>query len=100
MLNSKPIKIVHVLHSFDIGGLENGVVHLINSLDWQRYTHIICCITQAGRMVGRLQRDDVRIIELSKAQGNDWLLPLRLARLFKEIKPDIVHTRNWGTIDG
>jgi len=83
-----------------MGGLENGVVNLINRLDWQRYDHVVCCITRSGRSAGRLRRDDVHIIELGKPQGNDWYLPLRLASLFRKLSPHIVHTRNWGTIDG
>ncbi|MCI0621685.1 MAG: TIGR03088 family PEP-CTERM/XrtA system glycosyltransferase [Acidobacteria bacterium] len=96
----RPVKIVHVLHSFDVGGLENGVVNLINHLDEEKYAHVVCCLTRAGRLVGRLQRKDVEIIELGKTGGHDWRLPLRLARLFKSLQPQIVHTRNWGTIDG
>jgi sugar transferase (PEP-CTERM/EpsH1 system associated) len=83
-----------------MGGLENGVVNLINHLDWTKYVHMICCITQGGSLMKRIQRPDVQFIELKKKGGNDWLLPFRLARLFKSIKPHIVHTRNWGTIDG
>jgi sugar transferase (PEP-CTERM/EpsH1 system associated) len=94
------IRIVHVLHSFDIGGLENGVVNLINCLDWQRYSHVVCCLTRAGRLVTRLKRQDVQIVELKKTEGHSWWLPIHLARLFKRIGSHIVHTRNWGTIDG
>ncbi len=94
------IKIVHVLHSFEVGGLENGVVNLINHLDWDVYSHTVCCITRSGALVGRLRREDVSIIELEKAAGNDWWLPIRLARVLRALNPDIVHTRNWGTVDG
>ncbi len=98
--SNSPIKIVHVLHSFDVGGLENGVVNLINSLDWDRYVHVLCCITIAGRMTQRLKRHDVEIIELKKKPGPNWTLPYRLGRLFRKLRPEIVHTRNWGTVDG
>src|SRR5262245_52287592 len=67
--SNQRIKIIHVLHSFDIGGLENGVVNLINFLDWERYSHVLCCLTTAGRMVQRLRRRDVEVIELNKEPG-------------------------------
>jgi len=98
-LTDEPLKIVHVLHSFDVGGLENGVVNLINHLDHQFYRHIICCITHSGNMAKRLERYDVQIVEFEKKKGHDWFLVFRLARLFWMLKPHIVHTRNWGTID-
>lgn len=93
------IKIAHVLYSFEVGGLENGVVNLINGLDQQRYSHVILCLTRASRLVDRLRRNDVEILELGKEPGNSWWLPLRLARLLRRLEPDIVHTRNWGTMD-
>jgi sugar transferase (PEP-CTERM/EpsH1 system associated) len=97
---SVPITIVHVLHSFEIGGLENGVANLINTLDWGVYKHKLLCITRAGRLVKRLRRPDVEIVELGKASGSDWRMPLKIARELRRMKPSIVHTRNWGTIDG
>jgi sugar transferase (PEP-CTERM/EpsH1 system associated) len=51
-------------------------------------------------MLERLKRRDVEVIELKKKPGPNWHLPHRLARLFRSIRPDIVHTRNWGTVDG
>ncbi len=95
-----PIRIVHILHSFEIGGLENGVVNLINSLDWERYQHVLLCVTHAGRLVARLRRLDVEVIELGKSEGQDWRLPLKMAKQLRLIRPQIVHTRNWGTIEG
>ena len=96
----KPIRILHVLHSFDVGGLENGVVNLINHMDRSSFSHAICSITRMGKLANRLNQKDIELIELGKSAGQDWALPFRLARLFKKMEPDIVHTRNWGTIDG
>lgn len=93
------IKILHVLHSLQVGGLENGVVNLINRLDLGRFEHAICCVSTSGPMAERLT-NPVRIVELGKGAGRDYLLPLKLARVIRDIAPDIVHTRNWGTIDG
>ena len=98
--SSVPIKIVHVLHSFEVGGLENGVVNLMNNLDGERYAHVVCCITRSGRLAGRLTRQNIQIIEMGKKEGSNFALPFRLARLFSKLRPQIVHTRNWGALDG
>lgn len=37
---------------------------------------------------------------MHKREGNDWRLIPKLVKLMKDRKPDIVHTRNWGTVDG
>lgn len=93
------IKILHILHSLQIGGLENGVVNLINNLDDTRFEHSICCIDSSGPVADRLKRD-VEIYTLNKGKKRDYVLPFKLTRIIKRLNPDIVHTRNWGTIDG
>jgi len=96
----KPIKIMHVLHSFDIGGLENGVVNVLNTMDRTRFLHTICCIGRSGRNAEKLSSLDVEIFEMQKGEGRELLLALRLGRLFRSVPTDIVHTRNWGAVDG
>lgn len=98
MSNLRKIKILHVLHSFNMGGLENGVVNLINNSDSDVFSHELCCITRSGNAEKRLKRH-IDIYEMHKREGNDWRLIPRLVRLIKERRPDIVHTRNWGAVD-
>jgi sugar transferase (PEP-CTERM/EpsH1 system associated) len=93
------LKILHVLHSLQVGGLENGVVNLINRLDPERFEHAICCIQSSGPMAERLVWP-VEIQVIGKGPGRDNLLALKIARVIRQARPDVVHTRNWGTIDG
>jgi sugar transferase (PEP-CTERM/EpsH1 system associated) len=93
------IKILHILNSLQIGGLENGVVNLINLLDHGRFEHSICCITSSGPMAERLTKF-VKVYTLNKGNNRDYLLALKIKRIIDEIKPHIVHTRNWSAIDG
>jgi sugar transferase (PEP-CTERM/EpsH1 system associated) len=93
------IKILHIMHSLQIGGLENGVVNLVNNLDNGRFRHIVCCIDSSGPMAKRFEMP-VEIFALQKGNGRDYLLPFKTAGLIRKIKPDIVHTRNWSAIDG
>jgi sugar transferase (PEP-CTERM/EpsH1 system associated) len=97
MLNRR-VKILHVVHSFNVGGLENGVINLINKSNDEHFIHEICCMTKSGDAGSRLQKS-VKIHEMHKRRGNDWRTIQKLANLITEVKPDIVHTRNWGTID-
>ncbi|HRV77580.1 MAG TPA: sugar transferase, partial [Thauera sp.] len=36
--------VMHVLYSFDVGGLENGVVNLINRLPKDRFRHAVVAL--------------------------------------------------------
>jgi len=93
------IKILHILHSLQVGGLENGVVNLVNRLDPGMFDHAVCCIDSSGSMAERLTRP-VEIFTMRKGKERDYLLPFHIARIVKKVHPDLVHTRNWGAIDG
>lgn len=93
------IKILHILNSLQIGGLENGVVNLINNLNDNRFEHAICCIDTSGPTAEKLGKP-VEIFSLDKGKKRDYLLPFKIAKVIKKIQPDIVHTRNWSAIDG
>lgn len=91
--------IVHVVFSFDIGGLENGVVNLINHLPPERYRHAIVALTAITDFKKRIQRDDVEFIALNKPPGQTVKLYPELYRLFRQLRPAIVHTRNLAALE-
>ena len=87
------------MYRFDVGGLENGIVNLINHMPEDAYRHAIISMTEITDFRQRIQRDDVAFIALQKKPGHSlWLYP-KLYRLFKELKPAIVHTRNLGALE-
>jgi len=90
--------IVHVIYRFGVGGLENGLVNLINLMPAEDYRHAIVCLTEATDFRARLQRE-VPIFELHKRPGHDLGLYHRLLRVFRNLRPDIVHTRNLAAIE-
>ena len=95
LYKSQTIRVCHVVNALDVGGMENGVVNLCNNLDRSKFEPMICCLYHTGPMADRL-RPDVRVINMAQPQGKSILSVFRLARLFKQIKPDIVHTHAWG----
>lgn len=90
--------IAHVIYRLGIGGLENGLVNLINHLPEDKYRHAIVCLTEATAFKQRL-RLKVPIYQLGKKEGRDFGLYLRLWGLFREIEPAIVHTRNLAALE-
>ena len=88
------IHIEHVVLSLQPGGLENGVVNVVNSLNPDRFRSSVCCLKQAGEFSTRLNTGKVAIYQMGKRGGIDVFLPLKLANLFRRTRPDIVHTRN------
>lgn len=92
--------VVHLLHRFDTGGLENGVVNLINRMPADRFRHAVIAITEVDRdFLRRVQRDDVRVHALHKPPGQGMRVARHLVRLLHEMQPALVHTRNLGALE-
>lgn len=99
MSKTQPPLIAHVIFRLTTGGLENGLVNLINHMPPERYRHAIICLTTATSFQKRIKRSDVEIYELHKREGQDWGLYLRLWKTFKQLQPDIIHTRNLSALE-
>jgi sugar transferase (PEP-CTERM/EpsH1 system associated) len=96
---AKPPLIAHIIHRLDVGGMENGVVNLINHLPPEAYRHAIICMTDYTDFSHRIQRQQVSLYALHKREGKDIAVHGRLWRLLRQLKPDIVHTRNMATLE-
>jgi sugar transferase (PEP-CTERM/EpsH1 system associated) len=91
--------VAHVVYRFDTGGLENGVVNLINHMPRDAYRHAVISLTEITDFRQRIVRDDVEFIALDKPDGHAlWIYP-RLYRLFRELRPAIVHSRNLAALE-
>ena len=94
-----PLRIMHIVDCLGQGGMENGLVNLVNNLDPERFEHVVYAIRSLGPNVDRLPKDRVRVMHLGKKETG---LPLQmgaLARAIREVGPDIVHSRNWGAVE-
>ena len=91
--------VAHVMFRFDIGGLENGVVNLINHMPSEAFRHVVISLTEITDFRQRIRRDDVTFIALNKKPGHGiWLFP-KLYGLFRQLRPAIVHSRNLAALE-
>jgi len=97
--SSRAPLVVHIVYALDTGGLENGLVNLINRTPVERYRHAIICLTKSGQFAQRITTPDVAIYELQQRPGLDWRLYGRLWKLLKHLRPALVHTRNLATLE-
>lgn len=92
------IRVLHVVDALGVGGTELCTANVIERT-LERFAHAVCCVRDGGVIAERLEAQGVPVTVLHKRTGNDWTVPLRIARLCRQIAPDIVHSRNWGSID-
>ena len=98
MTDPRPL-VAHVMYRFDTGGLENGVVNLINHMPAEHYRHAVIALTEVTDFRQRIKRDDVQFISLNKAPGHGFKLYPKLFKLFRELRPAIVHSRNLAALE-
>ena len=98
MHDGRPL-IAHILFRLDYGGMENGVVNIVNRLPQNQFRHVIIALSEAGEFKQRILRNDVDVYALHKRPGKDFIAYWRLYKLLKKLKPTLTHTRNIGTWD-
>ena len=80
--------ILHVVYRFAVGGLENGVVNLINRLPVRSWRHAVLSLTDVDEeFASRIVRDDVRRIALRKRPGHAWRHYPAITSLMRELGP-------------
>lgn len=97
--NEAPL-VLHVVFNFAVGGLENGVVNLINRMAENNWRHGIVALSEVSpEFMQRVRRSDVPYWSMRKAPGHALSLYPRLIRLFRELRPAIVHMRNLAALE-
>jgi len=92
--------VLHVVHRFAVGGLENGVVNLVNRLPEDSWRHAVVALTGVDDgFAQRICRPGVELLALGKGPGHALRLFPRLHRLIRERRPAIVHTRNLAALE-
>ena len=98
-MTTRRIKILHILDSLGVGGMERVLIDVANLLDAQRFEQAICTVTRAGAATERLL-PHVKLFDMAKGNERDWLMPFKLVKVLRAYQPDIVHTRSWAGVDG
>ncbi len=97
----RPIHVAHVLLAMDIGGMEKGVLTLLEDLDRSRFRQTLICLADIHPdLRPRVEASCADVHALEKAPfRRDEAVLWRLYRLLRRIRPDIVHSRNYPAID-
>lgn len=90
--------IAHVIYRLDVGGLENGLVNIINGLPEGKFRHVIICLTDYTEYYKKI-RPQVELVSLNKKKGHDMGLYWKLFKTLRRLQPAIIHTRNLGTLE-
>jgi glycosyltransferase involved in cell wall biosynthesis len=88
------LHILHVVPTLGPGGMELAMSRVVRELSKRGMRHSIACLK--GEPVIRDQFDDSVGIYCLHTGSNDLRLPWRLRKLICDIRPTVIHARNWG----
>lgn len=94
-----PPLILHVIHHLVVGGMENGLVNLINKMPPHRFRHAIACVEDYSEFRQRLQRPEVEVIAMHRSRIGNTALRTKFFQLCRRLRPAIVHTRGPSGLD-
>ena len=92
---SGKIKVLHLVEALNIGGMERVVACLARNTDRENYDLEVWCSSRGGEAASELSRDGVkvRVLGINSCYGPGSVL--KLAGLFREHRPDILHTHTY-----
>lgn len=96
--SSKVRRLVHVLGTFDYGGVESSALGLIHSLDPERFRHVVLCTSASGNLrIGELKSINNVELMMSPFDGKRKLASIRrCARALRKTEADCVLMYSFG----
>jgi len=96
--SARPVRVLHVVPQLRLGGMERGVVKLVNGLAERQIASSICTFDARLDRLKDAIDPRVPVHALGRRHGNDPRLVWRLVQLLRRDRPDIVHTHAWGAL--
>jgi glycosyltransferase involved in cell wall biosynthesis len=97
MDDGSKIRVMFVTPCFGYGGLERVVLDIIASIDRSRFTPFFCTLLAPdAEMFRKLERLDVPSTVIDKGDGVSWSLAVRLSRLLRRERIDLVNPHDIG----
>lgn len=94
-----PLRVLHVIDRLDMGGTEYVILKVMAGLDGGEFEHRVCAARGFNEDLPHLQKMREKIFVAGRNESKFQLLLFRLARIMREFRPHVVHSRNWGAIE-
>lgn len=92
------LKVVHVVLTLDVGGLERIIVDLVRRGRALGQSVAVVCLERRGVLAVEVEALGARVVCLDKEPGIHWAIRKRLRRVFDELRPDVIHTHQVGAL--
>jgi sugar transferase (PEP-CTERM/EpsH1 system associated) len=93
------LRVIHVVNYLRRGGTEFGILKLMEGLGDEHFEHRLCTTRQFDPEFVRAYELEERL-SVAAGTSEGFQFPFfRLRKIFQQLKPHIVHTRNWGALE-
>jgi L-malate glycosyltransferase len=90
---SPRVRILHIIVGLGFGGAERLVVSAATRLPPSEFESVICCLAERGPLADEAEGAGIRVESIGAFPGlSHPIALLRLFRLIKALRPDVVHT--------
>ena len=96
-MRAPAIRILHTVFSLDPGGMENGIVNIVNALDPERFEVSVCCLESRGAFADRLP-PAVEVSVLTRKPKFSLELCRKLRGEILRKRPHLIHSHNLGPL--
>ena len=86
------IKICYVIGQLSRGGAEKQLYELVKGINRERFSPVVISLSSGGCWASEFRKLNIQVIELQRRKNREFTRLFRLIKLFRTIKPDIVHT--------
>lgn len=88
-------KLMQITHDLAIGGLQQVVVNLCRSIDREKFDVSVLCLRTLGEFVPEVERLGIKVHSFPQKQnGTDYLSFLKVAKILRREKIEVIHTHN------
>ena len=88
----KKYRIVYLITDLNIGGAEKSLYQLVTHLNRDKFSPIVYSLSGGSKIAEKLRTKDIEVVCLGAKSKIDITVLLKLVRLLKKQKPNILHT--------
>jgi len=86
---------MQITHDLAIGGLQQVVVNICRSIDRKLFDISVLCLRSLGELMPEVERLGIKVTLLpQKKNGVDYFAFLKIAKILRDEKIDVIHTHN------
>lgn len=92
----KRIKVVHLVRTLDMGGLERVVIDLARFHNRELFEVEVVCLGGEGELAAECRSHGIPVTALQLSNAGHFKRFSKLAKALRGLKPDVLHTHNSG----